>query len=133
VVVAALAGMLACVLGGCADATREPAATQPNASPEPVPVLRLGDDGARVTLDIDATATVSLPATYTWAEPLVDGDAVTVSQDVSDEGSGSRSWTVTGRAAGTATLTLTGSPTCASETPSCAEPDVTWTAGFTVS
>jgi hypothetical protein len=31
-----------------------------------------------------------------------------------------------------ATLTLTGSPTCRSETPSCADPDESWTARFTV-
>ena len=130
---AVIVAVLACALGGCADGTQEPPVTRPNPSPEPVRVLRLGDDGAGVALEIGGTATVSLPATFTWSEPLVDAAAVTVSQDVSDEGGGSRSWTVTARAVGTATVTLTGSPTWASETPSCAEPDVAWTAGFTVS
>jgi hypothetical protein len=69
---------------------------------------------------------------YVWEEPVVDGAAVTISADVSDEGGTSRSWTVTGRQAGAATLTLTGSPTCRSETPSCATPDIVWSAEFTV-
>ena len=55
-----------------------------------------------------------------------------ISADVSDEGSTSRSWTVTGQQAGPATLTLTGSPTCRSETPSCETPDVVWSADLTV-
>jgi hypothetical protein len=75
---------------------------------------------------------VFLPTTYVWQEPVVDGDAVTIGKDVSEEGGPSRSWTVAAREAGTATLTLTGSPTCRSETPSCATPDEAWTATFTV-
>ena len=78
------------------------------------------------------TATVSLPASYTWEEPVVEGDAVTISENVSDEPTASRSWTVTAQRTGTATVTLTGSPTCRSETPSCAMPDMMWTARFTV-
>ena len=41
---------------------------------------------------------------------MVDGAAVTISADVSDEGSTSRSWTVTGRQAGTATTHADGVP-----------------------
>ena len=95
-------------------------------------ILRLGDDGAEVALQVGGTAVVFLPASYTWEEPVVDGDAVTISQDISDEGSPSRSWTVTAQRAGTASVTLTGSPTCRSETPSCAAPDVVWSAAFAV-
>ena len=51
-----------------------------------VDILRMGDDGADVALLVGGTAIVSLPATYTWEEPDVEGDAVTISQDVSDEG-----------------------------------------------
>ena len=87
-----------------------PSATR-TATPTSIDILRIGDDGASVTLDVGGTATVFLPASYVWEEPVVDGDAVTISADVSDEGSTSRSWTVTGQQAGTATLTLTGSPT----------------------
>ncbi len=121
-------------LHGCTD-EREPAdgpGATPSATPTSVDILRIGDDGASVTLDVGGTATVFLPASYVWEEPVVDGGAVTISADVSDEGSTSRSWTVTGRRAGTATVTLTGSPACRSETPSCAEPDESWTASFTV-
>ena len=121
-------------LHGCA-AEREPAdgpAATPSATPTSVDILRIGDDGASVTLEVGGTATVFLPASYVWEEPVVDGDAVTISADVSDEGSTSRSWTVTGRQAGTATIALTGSPTCRSETPSCETPDVVWSADLTV-
>ena len=121
-------------LHGC-SAEREPAdgpAATPSATPTSVDILRIGDDGASVTLDVGGTATVFLPVSYVWEEPVVDGAAVTISADVSDEGSTSRSWTVTGRQAGTATLTLSGSPTCRSVSPSCESPDVGWSADFTV-
>jgi hypothetical protein len=97
-----------------------------------VEILRIGDNGAEVALPAGGTAIVFLPASYIWEEPVVDGDAVTISQDVSDEGGPSRSWTVTARQVGSASVTLTGSPACRSETPSCATPDVSWTAQFTV-
>jgi hypothetical protein len=121
-------------LHGC-GAEQEPAdgpSATPAATPTPVDILRIGDDGASVTLEVGGTAIVFLPASHDWEEPVVDGAAVTISADVSDEGSTSRSWTVTGQQAGAATLTLTGSPTCRSETPSCATPDVVWSADFTV-
>lgn len=131
--------LLLALLPACADLDGDPTgAGTPSASPSlsatvsPVDILRMGDNGADVSLAVGGTAIVFLPASYTWEEPVVDGDAVTISQDVSDEGSGSRSWTVTAQRAGSATVTLTGSPTCRSETPSCAAPDESWTAQFTV-
>ena len=129
-----MAAVVLLALHGC-GAEQEPAdgpSATPTATPTSVDVLRIGDDGASVDLEVGGTATVFLPVSLVWEEPVVDGTAVTVSADVSDEGSTSRSWTVTGRQAGTATLTLTGSPTCRSETPSCAAPDVLWSAAFTV-
>jgi hypothetical protein len=128
------AGVVLLTLHGCGE-EREPAdgpSATPTATPTSIDVLRIGDDGAGVVLEVGGTATVFLPTTYVWEEPVVDGDAVTVSADVSDEGSASRSWTVTGRQAGTATLTLTGSPTCRSENPSCAAREIVWSADFTV-
>jgi hypothetical protein len=127
--------LLLLAVQGC-NGTQDPAdeaSGAPTATPTPGDILRIGDGGASVALEVGGTATVFLPASFVWEEPVVDGDAVTISADVSDEGSTSRSWTVTGRQAGTATVTLTGSPTCRSETPSCAEPDESWTASFTVS
>ncbi len=110
--------------------TTPPPATN---SSTPVPVLRLGDTGAEVALAVGGSATVSLPSSHPWEEPIVTGAAVTVSEDVSDEPAASRSWTVTARQAGTATVTLTGSPACRSKTPPCDRPDVMWSARFTVS
>lgn len=129
-----MAAVVLLALHGC-GAEHEPAdgpSATPSATPTSIDILRIGDDGASVVLEVGGTATVFLPRTYVWEEPVVDGDAVTVSADVSDEGGASRSWTVTGRRAGTATLTLTGSPACRSETPSCATPDVVWSARLTV-
>ena len=131
---ALVAAVLLLAVHGCTGAespTDDPSGA-PTSTPTSVDILRIGDDGASVTLDVGGTATVFLPASYVWEEPVIDGDAVTISADVSDEGSTSRSWTVTGRQAGTATLTLTGSPTCRSETPSCETPDVVWSADLTV-
>ena len=131
---ALVAAVLLLAVHGCTGAespTDDPSGA-PTSTPTSVDILRIGDDGASVTLDVGGTATVFLPASYVWEEPVVDGTAVTVSADVSDEGSSSRSWTVTAREAGTATLTLTGSPTCRSETPSCETPDVVWSADLTV-
>ena len=129
----ALVAVVLLALNGCgAEQPADGPSATPTATPTPVDILRIGDDGASVALEAGGTATVFLPASYVWEEPIVDGDAVTISADVSDEGSTSRSWTVTGRQAGTATLTLTGSPTCRSETPSCETPDVVWSADFTV-
>ena len=128
--------LLLAALAGCAGTASDPAQeVSPTSSATASPggkILRLGDDGAEVALQVGETAVVFLPASYTWEEPVVDGDAVTISQDISDEGSPSRSWTVTAQRAGTANVTLTGSPTCRSETPSCAAPDVVWSAAFAV-
>ena len=130
---ALVAVVLLLALHGCgAEQPADGPGVTPTATPTSVSILRIGDDGASVAVEAGGTATVFLPASYVWEEPMVDGDAVTASADVSDEGSTSRSWTVTGRQAGTATLTLTGSPTCRSETPSCETPDVVWSADFTV-
>ena len=131
---AAVLLLLLLAVQGCTG-TQDPAdeaSGARTATPRTVDILRIGDDGASVALDVDETATVFLPTSYVWEEPVVDGDAVTISADVSDEGSTSRSWTVTARQAGTATITLTGSPACRSETPSCADPEESWTASFTV-
>jgi len=131
---ALVAAVLLLAVHGCTGAespTDDPSGT-PTSTPTSVDILRIGDDGASVDLEVGGTATVFLPVSLVWEEPVVDGTAVTVSADVSDEGSTSRSWTVTGQQAGTATLTLTGSPTCRSETPSCAAPDVVWSASFDV-
>ena len=131
---ALVTAVLLLVVQGCAG-DEDPAdlgGGGPTANPTPSDILRIGDDGASVTLEVGGTATVFLPASYVWEEPVVDGDAVTISADVSDEGSTSRSWTFTGRRAGTATIALTGSPTCRSETPSCETPDVVWSADLTV-
>jgi hypothetical protein len=130
-----LAAVVLLALHGCGgeqESVDEPSAS-PTATPTSIGILRFGDDGASVALDVGGTTTVFLPASVGWEEPVVEGDAVTVGADVSDEGSTSRSWTVTGPQAGTATLTLTGPPACRSETPSCADPDESWTAQFTVS
>ena len=125
--------VLQAALVGCSDTASDPAPeTSTSSTTSAGKILRIGDDGAEVALPVGGTAVVFLPASYTWEEPVVDGDAVTISQDISDEGSPSRSWTVTAQRAGTASVTLTGSPTCRSETPSCAEPDVVWSAGFDV-
>ena len=131
---ALVAAVLLLAVHGCtgAESPTDDASEAPTTTPRSVDILRIGDDGASVALEVGGTATVFLPASFVWAEPVVDGAAMTVSADVSDEGSSSRSWTVTAREAGTATLTLTGSPTCRSETPSCATPDVVWSADFTV-
>ena len=131
---ALVAAVLLLAVHGCtgAESPTDDASEAPTATPTSVDILRIGDDGASVTLDVGGTATVFLPACYVWEDPVIDGDAVTISADVSDEGSTSRSWTVTGQQAGTATLTLTGSPTCRSETPSCETPDVVWSADLTV-
>ena len=131
--------LLLAALEACAGTSSDPTdpesqspSPSPSATVSPVDILRMGDDGANVALQVGGTAIVFLPASYTWEEPVVDGDAVTISADVSDEGSPSRSWTVTAQRAGSSRITLTGSPACRSETPSCAQPDVSWTAHFTV-
>jgi len=125
--------VLLAALVGCADTASDPAPeTSTSSTTSAGNILRMGDDGAEVALQVGGTAVVFLPASYTWEEPVVDGDAVTISQDISDEGGPTRSWTVTAQREGTASVTLTGSPTCRSETPSCAAPDVAWSATFDV-
>ena len=96
-------------------------------------ILRLGDDGAEVALQVGETAVVFLPASYTWEEPVVDGDAVTISQDISDEGSPSRSWTVTAQRAGTASVAaeLT-NLTCSSRPRRVPRRTSAWSADFAV-
>ena len=79
----AVAAVLLALLGCSAE--REPAdgpAATPSATPTSVDILRIDDDGASVTLEVGGTATVFLPASYVWEEPVIDGDAVTISADV---------------------------------------------------
>ena len=106
-------------------------------SPSPgrgaVPRLRLYDNGAAVTLPSGGTAVVLLPtAGWTWSDPEVDGESVSVSEDVSDAPTTSRSWTITARSPGTTTVGLTGTPTCLTASPPCAAPDLRWTVTLTV-
>src|SRR5687768_13842947 len=114
------ATVLLAALVGCADTASDPAPSDPapetstSSTTSAGNILRIGDDGAEVALQVGGTAVVFLPASYTWEEPVVDGDAVTISQDISDEGGPTRSWTVTAQREGTASVTLTGSPTCRS-------------------
>jgi hypothetical protein len=83
----ALVAVVLLALHGCgAEQAADSPGAKPTATPTPVSILRIGDDGASVALDVG----------------------------------------------GTATITLTGSPTCRSETPSCETPDVMWSADFTV-
>ena len=108
-----------------------------SASPAPgsdgAPRLRIDDNGAVVTLPPGGTAVVLLPTVgWTWSDPDVDGASVSVSEDVSDAPTTSRSWTITARGPGTATVGLTGMPTCAAATPPCAAPDLRWAVTVTV-
>lgn len=136
--------VLAASPAGCAEA-RDGADPQPSsATPSPtttratepgtgVPKLRLEDDGAHVELHLGGTAVILLPAeSWRWTDPVVAGPAVTVSEDVSDAAATSRSWTVTARKPGRATVTLAGSPACRSATPPCAAPDRRWRVRITV-
>ena len=64
-------------------------------------------------IELGGTAVLFLPtADWTWSDPRSDSPVVSISEDVSDAGSASRSWTLTARERGEATVTATGTPTC---------------------
>ena len=110
-----------------------PTATTPNTG-NAIPVLRMADAGTELELAVGGTASIALPRTeYDWSDPTVEGDAVTVSEDISDEGSTSRSWTVTAVTPGTARVAVAGSPPCRASTPPCGAPDIQWSVRITVS
>lgn len=135
--------MAALMLLGCLSACADRSPAEPAGSPHTASTttsadtgiarLRLGDDGSRLTLDVAETAVIMLPGDlFDWTEPEVGGTAVTLSEDVSDAATQTRSWTVTAHTAGVATISTTGSPTCRSATPPCAAPDLAWEVRVTV-
>jgi hypothetical protein len=150
----ALVPLLGLVLAACGDpsatdppstgppSTSRPSTSRPSTSPPstssstPVPGitrLDIDDSGRSVTLEVGKTASITLagPA-LNWSGPKVEGDAVRVSEDISDAATGVRTWTVTAVRTGTAVVTVAGSPTCRTATPPCASPDQLWTARFSV-
>lgn len=128
----AIAVLLLLATSGCGDepgdsTPRPPGGATVSQTPDgPVPRLDLEDHGRTVTLAVGGTAIVTLvDPDIMWADPQVDGDAASISEDVSDSPA-ARSWTITANADGEATITMTGSPTCRSATPPCAAPDQLW-------
>lgn len=124
------------------DPATAPSSSSPTDTPDTpattvgsaIPKLQLADSGTELALTVGDTAQVFLPqSTYDWNDPVVDGRAVTISEDVSDEGSSSRSWTITAVAAGDAAVSVVGSPPCRATTPPCAAPDTLWSVRITVS
>lgn len=104
-----------------ADPTR-PSASATTANPG-VPQIRLEDDGSVVTLPLGGTAVLFLPTReWAWSDPEVTGSSVNISEDVSDEGAASRSWTITARDHGAGTVRMTGTPTCRSAAEPCSTP-----------
>lgn len=97
------------------------------------PRLDLDDDGAAVRLRVGREASITLvDRRYEWGEPRVAGDAVSVSEFAHDAPAPGRMWSVVAKRAGTAKVTIAGSPTCRSATPPCAAPDRLWTVRFDV-
>ena len=133
---------LVLLLGGCGSAAptgpNTPAVTSPLPAPtgpngttgtrdatagNGIPRVSVDDDGSVLTLPLAGTAVLFLPtAQWNWSDPLVAGSAVTISEDVSDEGAGSRSWTLTSRERGVASVTTVGTPTCRTAADPCQTP-----------
>ena len=87
----------------CGDDT-DPGSPTPTIATSGIPRLDRDDSGATVMLDSGATASITLVGPdYADAEPEVDGDAVSISEDISDAPD-VRTWTVTALAKGTATV-----------------------------
>lgn len=97
-----------------------------------MPRLGLSDDGTTVNLEVGGNASIALAGGLAWGEPAVTGPAVTLSEDISDAETSGRSWTVVAREPGEASVTVTGSPACRSETPPCEAPDRSWSVRFVV-
>lgn len=115
---------------GSSSAMPTPASTSTRAG---LPRLGVADNGRSVDLAVGKTATITLVgSSLRWGDPQVDGTAVTISEIISESAAPGRSWSVTARRAGTATVTVVGSPTCRSATPQCMAPDLHWSATFIV-
>lgn len=94
--------------------------------------LSLADDGRTITMGIGDEAFLTLGGGFDWSDPQLAGTTVSISEQVSDEATSSRTWEVVAHTRGRTDMTVAGSPTCRSTTPPCLAPDRAFTLSFEV-
>lgn len=79
---------------------------------EPENLLTEADDGAQVAIGVGEEVPLRLDNDWTWGEPQVEGDAVSLSRVDYLVDPGFVEWIVVGRVGGSATVEVEGEPAC---------------------
>jgi hypothetical protein len=120
-VVLALLPALAAACGGEEAGPSAPeTSTTPTETGEPPPkqapeAITEADSGGEVALPVGGETNLRLTSEYVWAEPVVEGAAVTLTRVDYIQDPGFREWVVTAAEAGEATISSTGEPACAGQ------------------
>lgn len=101
--------LAACGASGAIGGPPPPGAT-------PVAVLTEADSGRTVRMAVGDRAVLHLGGAFTWSPPRSSGGAVRLGPAPGPTSGGEEVWTISAAAAGTATVTATGRPPCASGT-----------------
>ncbi len=99
-----------------ADPTPQPTGTTGDGGEGDGDALTEQDSGAQLSLAVGEERPLQLGSAWSWAEPVVDGVAVTLTPVEFLVDPGYVEWLVTGAAPGTATLEVVGEPVCGDTT-----------------
>ncbi|HXV57217.1 MAG TPA: protease inhibitor I42 family protein [Gaiellaceae bacterium] len=111
-----------------AEPTTQPVET--GAAPPPAAITE-ADSGETVALPLGGETNLRLTSEYVWEEPVVAGDAVTLTRVDYVQDPGFREWVVTAAAPGEATITAQGEPACVGQD-GCADAPLDFTVRITV-
>lgn len=82
---------------------------------QPPEAITEADSGEEIALPVGGETNLRLTSEYVWDEPVVEGDAVTLTRVDYIQDPGFREWVVTAAAAGEATISALGEPACAGQ------------------
>lgn len=119
------AALVPTLLGACGgeDAPTSEGPGESTPSPQEAPrVITGADSGGEFRLPVGGETSLRLTSEYTWSEPAVRGDAVTLARVDYLQDPGYSEWIVTAAAPGEAVVASTGEPACAGQEGCADEP-----------
>lgn len=112
------AAIVSALLGACggedAPVGEGPAESAPPPQEAPATITE-ADSGATILLPVGGETSLRLTSEYTWSEPTVRGEAVTLTPVDYIRDPGFSEWIVTAQAPGEAVVAATGEPACAGQ------------------
>lgn len=112
----ALVTLAACSQDEASGPAEEPAGTGAGDEPRPSPqIITEADSGASFSLPLGGETTLRLSSDWTWEEPVVDGEAVSLAVVNYIQDPGFSEWVVVADAQGEAVIASSGRAACAGQ------------------